>query len=936
MRQRQQALSQIGMQRGQVEAFRQQVLNPYEQQIQQTQQGISEAEAEQARQEQYNYAVRAYLNLASGGNIQNVPEDIRQLAKEQAGKIKGQYERLSERELGGINIGSSPEGIITQSSIPMSTPSGSSLSSMPSSSQTVSAQTNPIVTPSFAEKAITAVGGFFGVGGGGGFVGSEEALQNLESKYLLKSGENIQALKNAGFTQEIKTTQGTVYFNPITKQSTLPSMVTSENQNLSAQFSSDIPSFRNELVQNSLEMQPFKNELTQNYQDKGYTERESNILASESIKRGQSFTPQEERNILAGRPIKERIEEFSNVYRQTGMGGGAINKLFPRIKTAKETVVNTLKSTPLYKGTEKVISEIKLLIPSSMIAQSNPDDIIGYRDVPTLLDEYGNEISPATQVYVTAGEYRSELQQKTGQILSIGATALSATPGAIIAAPAITRLGQAREVAQTEFGKLNQAPVEWISTVDKNTGNIILGGTQSTKTLTREFSVTGNLKATESGKIFLPEATGTSKIYGTIKVGKENLGILGGQSFETGAASGSRFVGDLGGMEFYKTLTKTTTLPKFQTYGLFGKNLGAKSFEQQINKNLVYGGDIEKQFTLGNLAKLPKAPEGFAEQYLSFSPNDLGFILTKGRETPIRLNLPSNLKRTPLDRTFAQQEISAVNIPKVSPPKMILKSRTPYEENLPLIVGGKGGAGSIYTGTGQYERTEGELAPFISAKGETKEISGIFPAVKNPVLSPTKTESKLNIKLRNIFLPRQKSIQSPIESLGNISQERLLFKLSNALETKRGQRLNQENILRNPSRQSPRTSSPKIPTFKFPNIYLPSEKLTGKTSGNLFEIFGRRYGKDIFLGTEKTSVAASLKLKSFLKNTLGASGYLTESGKPFRPYLGFEFAPSKKESFRIVQKRRYRLGTGSELSEILSAKKNKRTNGKKKRGFFEF
>ena len=61
-----------------------------------------------------------------------------------------------------------------------------------------------------------------------------------------------------------------------------------------------------------------------------------------------------------------------------------------------------------------------------------------------------------------------------------------------------------------------------------------------------------------------------------------------------------------------------------------------------------------------------------------------------------------------------------------------------------------------------------------------------------------------------------------------------------------------------------------------------------------------------------------------MKTTLRASGFIISKGKRIKLKLGREFRPAKKEPTRVVQKRRYRLGTRSEVVEIKRAKQKKR------------
>jgi hypothetical protein len=101
------------------------------------------------------------------------------------------------------------------------------------------------------------------------------------------------------------------------------------------------------------------------------------------------------------------------------------------------------------------------------------------------------------------------------------------------------------------------------------------------------------------------------------------------------------------------------------------------------------------------------------------------------------------------------------------------------------------------------------------------------------------------------------------------------------------------------------------------------EKAVGE---KIFEVFGKRFGRDISKGKYTDIKKAKEEFVKFAKGTLGRSGFITENGKK----VGFEelglsgeFRPSKRDPFRIVQKAEFSLGTGSERREIQSAKKKK-------------
>ena len=95
-----------------------------------------------------------------------------------------------------------------------------------------------------------------------------------------------------------------------------------------------------------------------------------------------------------------------------------------------------------------------------------------------------------------------------------------------------------------------------------------------------------------------------------------------------------------------------------------------------------------------------------------------------------------------------------------------------------------------------------------------------------------------------------------------------------------------------------------------------------------YEIFTKKYGKDVLIGTAKTKLEAKTILERQLLGTLRASGFVTKStGEKLKASeLGFGrgFRTAKRDSFRVVQERGFRLGSFGERSEIKSARRRKR------------
>jgi len=114
------------------------------------------------------------------------------------------------------------------------------------------------------------------------------------------------------------------------------------------------------------------------------------------------------------------------------------------------------------------------------------------------------------------------------------------------------------------------------------------------------------------------------------------------------------------------------------------------------------------------------------------------------------------------------------------------------------------------------------------------------------------------------------------------------------------------------------------------------KKLSSKSKAiSIFGIYARRKKVDRLIGKETSLDIAKIKLRRVLGSTISASGYISEigSGKKLNIDLGMKYRKAKRDPLRIVEKRRFRLDTKSELFEIGSAKRLmkgiKRKKGKK-------
>ena len=107
-----------------------------------------------------------------------------------------------------------------------------------------------------------------------------------------------------------------------------------------------------------------------------------------------------------------------------------------------------------------------------------------------------------------------------------------------------------------------------------------------------------------------------------------------------------------------------------------------------------------------------------------------------------------------------------------------------------------------------------------------------------------------------------------------------------------------------------------------------------------YAVVSRRYGKEIVLGEGLTKEAALDVGAKFTSQTLAASFKVKPSKKALikrQPKTGLfkrlsslgHFRPSKKDPLRIVERRKFRLNTQKEVSEIKMVKKTKRKRKRK-------
>lgn len=152
---------------------------------------------------------------------------------------------------------------------------------------------------------------------------------------------------------------------------------------------------------------------------------------------------------------------------------------------------------------------------------------------------------------------------------------------------------------------------------------------------------------------------------------------------------------------------------------------------------------------------------------------------------------------------------------------------------------------------------------------------------------------------------RRRTVQEPI------------IRIKETTETVQSQITQPKQVIQEKSQfltppKSPVRQVPLIP--KIPKV-LPTPKVnTGRKNG--YEVFVRKFGKDVSIGKARTKADARYRLGKSLVSTARASGFVTFKGDKIKVALGKDFTKSKKDKYRVVQRREKRISTTGELSEI--------------------
>lgn len=234
---------------------------------------------------------------------------------------------------------------------------------------------------------------------------------------------------------------------------------------------------------------------------------------------------------------------------------------------------------------------------------------------------------------------------------------------------------------------------------------------------------------------------------------------------------------------------------------------------------------------------------------------------------------------------------------------------------------------SMFTGTGLYERTEGDVTFQIGRQSidiqpnllqvqpqQVKRELKILPLIKQNQRNELKFLQEIKPAQRELTKLQEKQLIKELLTTGQVNEQttfqpKIIFKTI------------QPQI------------KPVVPTISVIDIKIPikakekEEILKGIDEGE-FKVFVRKKKKDIEIGTFKTLREAREELFGTLRQEIRASGFLERKGKKIRtPLIGTEFKQSKVDSFRVVEPRERRIKRGTKEIFQLKEEKNKARGG---------
>lgn len=264
---------------------------------------------------------------------------------------------------------------------------------------------------------------------------------------------------------------------------------------------------------------------------------------------------------------------------------------------------------------------------------------------------------------------------------------------------------------------------------------------------------------------------------------------------------------------------------------------------------------------------------------------------------------------------------------------LISKSEKPSSQ-ISILVGGTSRSLGDFAGKNTYEKTDfGKVnVPTFGTVESTGQIGvpktittlGLQSNLKQvqPTDQLTKALIKLGLSNNQIEILKLTSAQKQDQSLRSDQ----LFKQATEQATKQSSKFMQ-------SQKDITKEINKNPKIKIPIIMTQATKVSPKSLGGLssegFDVLVRRYGKDITIGKnlpfgKATKTGAEYDIATLARSfKLKPTGEKTSISDINYKLPGQIFRPSKREAGRIVQKAKFSLSSGTERTEIQSARGKK-------------
>jgi hypothetical protein len=219
-------------------------------------------------------------------------------------------------------------------------------------------------------------------------------------------------------------------------------------------------------------------------------------------------------------------------------------------------------------------------------------------------------------------------------------------------------------------------------------------------------------------------------------------------------------------------------------------------------------------------------------------------------------------------------------------------------------------------------RPKGKLTqPTINIETDNAQSVNIKPQF----VLDTKTNDTLNIPSKENTIVNNTSRSDSGSKLKEEVTQQTALTFKEELKQYQQQKQKQREVLKTKGYE---TFKPKSPKF-YPKLSLLAKLSKAvDTTPDLFKVYARKKGKDILIGKETSLEGAKTKLTSSLSKTLRASGFITKGTEKIKVSklgnLGANFGTSKKDEFRLIEKKNKRIKKGTqEQSEINVFRKRK-------------